>query len=188
MKRPVIASLCTALFLLSHISHSQVFALKNLSLSEEITSLDHRDAEEPYTLRTTSYDFGSLEDELEAINSSNVRRHRMDMEVAKRLHLFEETYVYYSEAAPGAFSDKKVIRKPVIYKSIGKIDKYFRKQVRTGEITNGEASDELSAILDTAIILFYYDTDEFDQLLKGASSVEEEVRIFRKVKLVDEDI
>jgi hypothetical protein len=185
MKRPVLIYQCTLLLLLSNVCHAQVFALHKKTISEENTYVDHRNPEEAYTLRITSYSPSNLRDELMAINSSDVRTHMLDEGVAKRLHLFEETYVYYSEAAPGAFSDQKVIRRPVIYNSISKIDKYFRRLVRTEEITKVEGSAQLSRILETAIILFYYNAEEFDLMLKDASSVKEEARIFETVQIIE---
>jgi hypothetical protein len=140
--------------------------------------------EKPFVLQTTFYSYQSLEDELEAISNTSVRKHLLDIEVALRLHLFEHTYSYYSEAAPGAFSGQKVIHKPIIYHCIYKIEKHYRKQLRLGEIDGEEASRQLKRILDKSIILYHYDTEDFEGLLKDTRSVEEMIRVFRVLQII----
>ena len=141
-----------------------------------------------FTFQVHANTYNELENELGEIDTSFVRHHPIDMEVAKRIYLFEETYAYFSEAAPGTFSDQKVIHKPVIYKYVNKIEKHYRKQFRTGAIPREQASEQLCKILDTAIILFYYNTDKFEKALKDTRSAADLQDLFIQVQIIESDV
>lgn len=140
-----------------------------------------------FTFQVHANTYNELVNELGEIDTSFVRNHPIDMEVAKRIYLFEETYAYFSEAAPGTFSDQKVIHKPVIYKYVNKIEKYYRKQFRAGAIPREQASEQLCKILDTAIILFHYNTDKFEKALKDARSAADLQDLFIQIQIIESD-
>jgi hypothetical protein len=143
------------------------------------------ETENPYVFTTDVYSYFNLENDLMEIDDSFIRKHPFGNKVAKRIHLFEDTYTIYSEAAPGAFSDQKMVQKLVIYNSIHKIDKHFRKQLRTGIINQDEADDQMCSILDTALILYHYNTSDFEEALKKTGSVDDMVGLFRQVQILE---
>lgn len=143
--------------------HVPVTPEKQLFVYEPIESLD------------------KIEKDIKAIDPSNIRNHTFGEDIAKRLFLFEKNYVYYSDPAPGAFSGKKVIQKPVIYNSIYKIEKHLRKQVRKGNIDKQTARVELSNLLEVAIILLHEDTEMLEEELRKTRPEEGIMAVFNRI-------
>lgn len=124
-----------------------------------------------------------IQKDLEEINSIDVQHHAFGDAVAKRLHLFENAYTYYSEPAPGAFSGKKVIDKPVIYHTIYKIDKHLRKQVRKEVITKTSGADKLNYYLELALMLQHENIDVLKEDLKKTRKAQEMMEILSNVSM-----
>jgi hypothetical protein len=183
MKRAVCFVAFVYASLISYQSYSQKIAL----ISEDFRYPPPHsiETENPYVFITNVYSYYNLKDDLKDIDDTFIRKHPIGTEVAKRIHLFEQTYTLFSEAAPGAFSDQKSVQKLLIYNSIHKIDKHFRKQLRTELVNQDEAEDQMCSILDTALILYHYNTDDFEQALKVSKSVDDMVRLFKQVQIVE---
>ena len=124
-----------------------------------------------------------IKDDIENLNSSIVRSHFLGIEVAKRIHLFENQFTYRSKAAPGAFSGKKIIHKPVIYNSIYQIEKYFKKQVRKEKIDIQNAAYELCKYIELALFLLHEETSVFENALKDADSTEKIMKTLNDVEI-----
>lgn len=123
-----------------------------------------------------------MKKELEDINTALIRRHRLGEEIAKRLHLFEKLYTHESKS-PGAFSSRQIIEKPVIYNSINKIEKYFKKQVRKDQIAKTNAAGDFKSILEKALLLYYEDTKELESILSNRESIEKQITVFNNITL-----
>lgn len=124
----------------------------------------------------------NIDKKIESIDISIVKNHKLGDEVAKRLHLIENSYTYYSKS-PGAISSKKIIQKPIIYNSIYKIEKYYRRKVRKASLERGKAIDELSQYLESTLLLLYKDTQEFEEELNRTDSEENMIAVFERVKI-----
>jgi hypothetical protein len=146
--------------------------------------------ENSYSVSSRSFVFSvnnqvfDMDEELLKIDSENIRRHALGDDVAKRLHLFEKTYTYVSEAVPGSFSGKLVIQKPEIYSSLLKLGKYITRMEKKGTISREEAVKSYSHILEVALKIYYADTTEFEEELKKAHDDEALADLFRKVELI----
>lgn len=127
------------------------------------------------------YGFEMIREELEKIDISLVRKHYFGDEVALRYYLFEQQYTYLLNAAPGAFSGKMMIKKPLIYNSIIKIDTYLRKEVKKGDLSKEAGAKQLSRLLDYAIILLNEQTADLEKALKLAESPVEQIKLFNLV-------
>jgi len=136
-----------------------------------------------YFVFITSYNQSRVIEEIKSINETDVRKHALGDEIAKRLYLLDLTYTYESEPAPGAFTGKRVIKKPTIYFSIYKIEKYYRKKVKSLEIPEEAAITELSAYIDLSIILFEENTSEFESALKESDKDLDLISTFKRVKI-----
>lgn len=156
-------------------------------LSENITSRELADTpasrDKNHFVFNVYEDPHELEEVLNAIDISSIRNHYMGNKVAKRFHLFEDYYAYYSEPAPGAFSGRKIIQKPVIYSSIYKIEKYLKKQMRQGKINKDYGSDEMTRYLDFALLLVHADTTELEEELKSTESPEALMKVFNRITI-----
>jgi len=136
-----------------------------------------------YFVFYTTVESSDITKELNSLNVSEFRKHQLGNEIAKRMHLLDITYTYESEVAPGSFTTKRTIRKPVIYYGIYKIEKSYRKKVKNSEISDEDAARELASYIEQAIILFGLDTSEFELALKNSDKIEDIVETFQRVKL-----
>jgi hypothetical protein len=84
---------------------------------------------------------------------------------------------------PGAFSGKRIVKKPEIYNSITRIEKHIRKQVRKGRVSEQTGSMELSQYLEFALAIRYEDTKSFETALKKADNIEELIATYNMIKL-----
>jgi hypothetical protein len=172
------------IFLLSLIlinNYSQQLSYIDNSILPKLTSPET--PEKSYFVFYTSVEASDITKELSSLKESDFRKHSLGNEIAKRMHLLDITYSFESEVAPGSFTTKRTIRKPVVYYGIYKIEKYYRKKVKNSEISEGPAVKELAGYIEQAIILFELNTDEFELALKESEEVEEIIETFQRVKL-----
>ncbi len=126
---------------------------------------------------------GKIAEEIKNVDKAMIRSHFLGTEIARRIYLFENQYSHQSKAAPGAFSGRRVIHKPVIYNSIYQIEKHFKKQVRKENIDTENASYELSRYIELALLLLHEDTKEFEKALKKAESTNDLMNVFSQVEI-----
>jgi hypothetical protein len=129
------------------------------------------------------HEFTVIEEQIEEIDPSLVRRHRLGEHIALYFHLMEQEYTYVTEAAPGSFSGRLVVKKPAIYNSIYRMDKYYRKLVRKGLTSEEQSINRLKESIEIALIILHKDTGEFESALEDAESDEELLTLFNRIKL-----
>lgn len=79
--------------------------------------------------------------------------------------------------------DKVIVRKPTIYYDIRKLNKYYKKELKKGNIEEPAAIEQMSEILDKCFVIFDQDTEQFEEYLKGLKHAEEIVAAFDKIVL-----
>jgi hypothetical protein len=160
------------------ISHS--FAQKyTRDFSDQAPYSEEKEGADQYFV-FRDYSTEKIKKELESIDESAINNHLLGKAVARRLQLIEDCYTYHSKA-PGAISSRKVIQKPVIYKSIYDIEKHYKKQVRKNGQEIAAAAAELCEYLNLALILLYNDTEKFETHLRNSDSEQDMIDIFNKV-------
>jgi len=179
MKKIVLITLLLISFLINNysqqLSYNDNIILPKLSLPKTPAK--------SYFVFYTTVEPSDITKELNSLNESEFRKHPLGNEIAKRIHLLDITYSFESEVAPGSFTTKRTIRKPVIYYGIYKIEKSYRKKVKNSEISDEAAVRELAAYIEQAIILFGLETSEFELALKNSDEVEDIIETFQRVKL-----
>jgi len=130
------------------------------------------------------YAYAQLQEDLGKVDVSEVRNHFLGREVAIRMHVFEKEYAIRTEPAPGSFSEKIVYRKPVIYHSIYKMDRYYRNLVKKNNILPEVASAEMSKFIELAILLLNEDTEGLEKELLRAENSAIIVEIFKRVIII----
>jgi hypothetical protein len=103
--------------------------------------------------------------------------HFLGKNVAEKFNVFKNAYVYEDGLRIN-------IEKPIIYKSIKKINKHYIKQVKKGDIDRKIAEKELLHYLDIAIAIIAKPTFTFENALKNAKSVKGLIQVFNNVKLI----
>ena len=97
---------------------------------------------------------------------------------------FNQNYTRAYNVSVG-FSDAAVeIVKPVIYKAVNKVNKYYKKSTHNGSVNKEEAVSKLTRILDCANVLCFEDnTGKFEDALNKAKTPEEIISLFNKVTI-----
>ncbi|MGB4654319.1 MAG: hypothetical protein ACOXZ9_04390 [Bacteroidales bacterium] len=160
-----------------------LFALisNNFVFSDDISNAENIAVEEKENYIIILKDAKSKVDlYLSNVSHDELYSHRFGDEISRRLRLIDKEYTYETQAAPGAFSGKLIVEKPVIYNSILKLEKHFTRRVGKNYDFN---KNELMRILNIGILIRYEDTSEFEDCLEKASNVEEILEVFNKVKV-----
>lgn len=121
--------------------------------------------------------------DISSIEVNSFRDHPLGIEVSKKLELLESRYTYIVEATPTSPVDKTVVIKPVIYNSILKLYRYFKKEVRDENILLQDAKKELLNCLNIALIIYAENTEEFEDYLRKARKPEQILEVYGKVIL-----
>jgi len=103
------------------------------------------------------------EQQISEISSELIGNHAFGDMVSKKFYLFDSKYTYEIPNVPGNPQSKTVIRKPMIYESVYKIDKYLKKSVKKGEMSVENASVIMNKVLDVANCILTVDTSAFEK-------------------------
>lgn len=167
MKNPIVF----ALFLLIGIFSLQALQAENNKDSSGI---------EPPMFQFEDY---TSEEEWSAISLNESGKHCLGDVIAKKICLIKKLYISQDEVAPGTPGVRVFIRKPGIYQVYNKLEKHYRKSVRKNTVSIEEAQRNFNHVLDVVIALHVHETEDFEQALKKAKSVDNQIEIFKKTKL-----
>jgi hypothetical protein len=122
----------------------------------------------------------SNEYELENISGEIAGNHPFGETIAKKLYLFDEKYTSQVALAPGNPALKTVIKKPVIYQTVKRIERDLRRSVKKGEVSLATASGELNTVLDVALNILTTNTTEFERAVESAGTTDSKIELFTK--------
>ncbi len=123
--------------------------------------------------------------EIESVPTDMLEEHVLGIEIAKKLYLIDEKFTYTEPVIPGNPRTKTIIRKPVIYNSIKKIDKQLVRKVKHGEMTKEYAAKILNQVLTVSLNMLASDTEAFEQELEKDNSTDFRIDLFvNRVQLV----
>ena len=122
----------------------------------------------------------STEYELERISSEVAGSHIFGELIAKKLFLFDEKYTTQVALAPGNPASRTVIKKPVIYESVKRIERDLKRSVKKGEIPFTEAANKLNTVLDVALSVLTTDTKDFEHAIDLSVNTESKIELFTK--------
>jgi hypothetical protein len=104
----------------------------------------------------------------ESITTEMAGNHFLGSEIAKKMYLFNDHYSYKVAIAPGNSATKTVFRKPEIYSSVKKIERFLKKCVKNGDIKSVVAQNEYDKVLNVALNILDENTAKFEERLKSA--------------------
>jgi len=115
-----------------------------------------------------------------------VENHDLGEMVSKKFYLLDSKYTYETPLIPGNPQSKTVVRKPVIYDSVYKIEKYLIKSVKKDVISVENASTIMNKVLDVANCILTIDTIDFEKEINKLKNPQELTQLFMtQVKLVN---
>ncbi|TKG88481.1 hypothetical protein EYV94_26960 [Puteibacter caeruleilacunae] len=122
-------------------------------------------------------------DQLEKITIEESGTHSLGNLIAKKQFLFEKTYTYSTPIAPGNPGMRTVIRKPLIYNAVQKLERYYKKQMKKQKLTSNDAQTSYKKVLDVAQAAFSEDTEKFEAHIRTIKDIEDLHSLFGDVKI-----
>ncbi|MDP4189695.1 MAG: hypothetical protein Q8907_09790 [Bacteroidota bacterium] len=119
----------------------------------------------------------------EQIDASSLNSHYFGQDIAEKLYLVKQNYTFVEAATLTSPGDKTIIRKPAIYNSVKKLEKYYKNAVKDGLISKEEGHDKLAKFLDITILIANQGTTDFESALKKAKKPEQIEHVFSEVVL-----
>jgi len=117
--------------------------------------------------------------------ASTAERNESNDVIDNTFDRFQKLYTYTTTIAPGNPGLKTVVRKPVIYNTVIKLNKHYQKQLKKGKLTENDVRRAFSKTLNIAIAAFYNDTKEFEEVLKSTKEITTLAKIFEKAEVVN---
>jgi hypothetical protein len=122
----------------------------------------------------------SMDSYMNEISAEVAGSHPFGEIIAKKNYLLDEKYTSEVALTPGNPASKTVIKKPVIYESVKRIERDLKKSVRKGEIPLNTAVNEFDTVLDVALNIVTVDTGVFENAIKSAGSTDSIIELFTK--------
>lgn len=119
----------------------------------------------------------------EGIDYSLASRHFLGETISQKMYLFQSTYTYIEKGTPMSPADKTIVRKPVIFYAIKKLNNHYKSQLKKGTATEQELITRFSQILDAAYCMYAQNTDDFEVYLKHHKKPDDIEKAFLAVVL-----
>ncbi|MGM9712866.1 MAG: hypothetical protein ACI3Y5_01950 [Prevotella sp.] len=111
-------------------------------------------------------------------------QHPLGKVVSDKWNTFIANYTCVYDVEVGLSGSATEIRKPAVFKAVGRADKYIRKQVRDGAMGRETAVAIMTHILDCAnVICFDDETAAFEAYVRKAKTGQDVVDAFASVEL-----
>ena len=107
---------------------------------------------------------------VKGITQTQAGNHFLGTAIAKKMYLYNTRYSYKEPVAPGNSATKTIFRKPEIYTSIKKIERYLKKCTKEGSMQTDEAGQQYETVLNVALNILDINTSTFEDRLKAAGN------------------
>ncbi len=126
------------------------------------------------------------EQQISELSTEFIESHDLGEMVSKKFYLLDSKYTYEMPLVPGNPQSKTMVRKPIVYESVYKIEKYLKKSVKKGEISLENASTIMNKVLDVANCILTVDTIDFEKEIDQRKDPQALTQLFmNQVKLVN---
>jgi len=110
--------------------------------------------------------------------------HFIGGELSQKWSLFQQNYKRVYEQTIGLSGSTVEILKPIIFNAVNKINGYYKKTVRKGEVSTDEAAKVLNHVFDCAnLACFESETQGIENEIKTAKTINEMVRVFDSIHI-----
>jgi hypothetical protein len=129
-----------------------------------------------------AFEFRASDNELalNAVTKEMAGEHPFGDLVAKKIYLLEAKYTYQISIVPGNPQTKTVIRKPVIYDAVQKIEHHLKKSVKKGDVSLDVAEADFNKVLDVAFNVLTVDTESFEKAISKSNDINSLTNLFTK--------
>ena len=132
-----------------------------------------------------AYYFNDRSHEIETIeiNEAGMKNHPYGEAIARKFQLLKDTYTWRDLGDATNPTERTVVEKPVLYYSFKKVDKYLKKQVKSGAIEKNDAMLALASVLDIGFSIRHQNTIAFEEAIRAAKSGDKILAIYENVVL-----
>jgi len=96
------------------------------------------------------------------VDGNDAGTHFLGDYMAKKQYLLKKMHCYKEPIAPGSSATKTIYRKPDIYFSVKKIEKYLKEGVKNKTFTADIAKEDFSNVLEVALNVLDEDTESLE--------------------------
>jgi len=121
-----------------------------------------------------------IDEEISSIPKEMIGDHVFGKVVAEKMYLFESKYTYQVPIVPGNPQTRTMIRKPVIYDAVMKIERSLKKSVKKGEITTEAAASDFNKVLDVALNVLTAETGNLEKEISKTNNTPLLTSLFTK--------
>ena len=114
--------------------------------------------ENPYEFADRSYEMEDVE------VPGYFTKHWLGAEFTMFTFALRQEYVYMPEATPINKEPSLVTEKPVIYNAVKKMDRFYKKEIKKGRMTEAAAIEKLKKIYGVGYSLRYAETEELEKI------------------------
>lgn len=122
----------------------------------------------------------SAEIDVSSVSKDLIGEHIFGQMVSGKLYLLESKYTYEVPIVPGNPQMRTMIRKPVVYDAVKKIERHLKKSVKKGEVSAEVASAEFNKVLDVAFNVLTAETGDFEKAITESKDVNSLTNLFTK--------
>ena len=165
------------LFVVYTVSNAQHMSLES---SEVLRNCNNNVISSDTKIKFSTY---KLADELNKINENELSKNFFGKKAAKYEYLYKKSCIIKTSVAPGNPGIRVIIKKPLIYRSVNKLFKYLKRQVKKGNIDKELAMKQYARVLNIAYASITEDSVNFERELMKSSKPEKILRVFKSVEL-----
>jgi hypothetical protein len=165
-------------FLLLFVSSTQTFSQDALAMSDPVEA--NGNGSSKTSLPVFEFKVYANNNDLDAITKEIAGEHFFGDIVSRKLYLFGSKYTFEVQVVPGNPQTKTVVRKPVIYDAVIKIERFLKRSAKKGEITVETATEEFNKVLDVAINVLTSDTGSLEKAISNTNDAASLINLLTK--------
>tara|TARA_X000001036_G_scaffold439812_1_gene492450 strand:- start:1167 stop:1646 length:480 start_codon:yes stop_codon:yes gene_type:complete len=119
------------------------------------------------------FDFSpSALDEARLEEEAFIKNHYLGLKIARKVKLVDLAYKWIDPPTPTRISAVVKIEKQPIYFALKKLitPKFYKNKIKNEGLSKEDAVNELSNILDIALMIRYQETEKLEKLLRSANA------------------
>jgi len=149
-----------------------------LMLISVVTFAQGQGEENPFEFADRSYEMEETE------VPSYFTKHWLGAEFTKLTFALRQEYVYMPEATSISPQPVLITEKEIIYTSVKKMDRYYKKEVKKSRMTEAQAKEKLKKVFAVVYSLRYAETEEIEKIFWNTKkAVELEKLLLKTIEL-----
>jgi len=129
-----------------------------------------------------SYAVSNNELDLAEVGDQPIPRDPFGDDMAKMMVILKNNYTFVEPPTPTKPTPTTVVEKPTIYFAIKRAHKLYKKMVKKDQVSEDEAIQNLTELIQKAVNVRYQKTESLEEALRGAKKLDEIESIFSNIE------